>query len=238
MIPGHIISEKLEISVIDILDPKILIRRTDTGTSLTLNEDAWNAFFKFTEEINSFFEGQNRRFHLWLPIDDNRIKLECFKNSSGNRIIDLRSYERGSENQYFMLFSTSHGFSLKKSHWEILLALKPILDREIMLKNAARLRTKDLILQHLTSVLFDITANCSESDCHKSIAHSQSCSKVNSDWADRIDVTLKQALPEIDRDKIIEHFRRDYGFEEEEHVLFNYCISNVIDLKNALLFGY
>lgn len=237
MSPTHVITNKLEARVIDITDPKIEILRTDTGVKLILSEQDWATFFKFSDEIQDFFDGNHRDFHIWLPIDKH-LKLECFKNKNIERVMDLRTYERGSETQYFMFFSTSHGFTLKKHQWEILLALKPILDRELILKNAARKHMKDLILQHLTTILFDITQKCQNTGCGKSIAHTQDCSEVNSNWVDRLEATLKEALPELNRSQVIENFRHSYGFEEDENLLFNYCVSNIMDLKNALLFGF
>lgn len=238
MAPVHTLSDKLEITVANALEPQIHVRRTDTLTLMILKEDAWEALFRFAGNITNFLKNTGRRFHLWLPIPNERVKLECFKNSSGDKIVDLRQYERGAEANYFLLYSTSRGFSLNQKDWDMLLTLKPLLDRELVNKKAARVHMKELLVRQLTNIIFEITDNCPNADCKKKLAHSQDCSKTGTNWENRVELSLAEAMPMIDRSAILDQFRSEFGYEEDENLLLTYIGNDTQELKNALLFGY
>lgn len=232
-------SHKQDVTVLGHLNPSIKITRKDTLEEVVLNLEAWNSLFSFHKEISGFFKHERADFHIWLPIDGEKIKLHCFKNYKGKKIVELRKHVRGLGNQYHLLYSTNDGFTVNQYSWEKLLICKQNIDQNINLLFSAKNVMKEIVLREVTDKLLEISKSCENLKCKNSIAHDVTCKEgFGLNYKDRVEKNIVTIIPLLDSDKIILEYVAEFGLDPRinNNCLYYDIVHDVESLKSDLIY--
>lgn len=231
----HFLSEK---QTIGINESGIFIRRIDTKTIVTFNKNVWDSLWLWEENIEAFFEDQTKRVQCWLP---DKFQIEGSVSSSGIKFIDFRQYNRDTSKYsryYKTWFSTSNGFSFKKSTWKTLKQLKTSLDQVLRTKITTEKLFKNLILREVIENMYGITNGCFNQDCNAKLAHASTCPTNNAmDFHERLEKNVAGGVQLLNMNSIITNFQTKHDKSEEAlEQLFVDITKDITDLKYEIMY--